>query len=203
MAKAKTKNATRKRDYKAEYQRRVQRGLAKGLSKSQSRGHPKIKEVLVTGKKRKKISLSRVQIALRELKHGASIKVAAKSSGISSEQLSRYISENNLAYRKGRRWRIRASLPRQMRILTNHKAKDIIITDIKTASLIGHYNNDLKKFRLTNKAEFLDKYKGITVTDGTGETYLLETDPNNIREILFAENQSPEEIYKFILPMGG
>lgn len=193
----------RQRDYRVEYQRRVQRGIAKGLSKSQSRGHPKIKESLIAEKRRSKINLSRVQIALQELKHGSPLKVAAKSSGLPQERLRRYIGEHDLAYRKGRRWRIRANLPRQMRIFTNGSAKDIIITDAKTASLVGRYNNDIKKFRLTNNPKHLELYKGISVPDGTGETYPLETDPNNIREVLFAENPSPEQIYKFVLPMEG
>jgi hypothetical protein len=168
-----------------------------------SNGHPKIKETLATGKRRTKINISRIQIALHELKHGSSLSAAAKSSGLPQERLRQYIGEHNLAYRKGRRWRIRANLPRQMRIFTNHRVKDIIITSAKTASLVAHYNNDLKKFRLTNKIEHLEKYKGVSVTDGTGETYPLETDPNNIRELLFAENPSPEQIYKFVLPMEG
>ena len=192
----------RNRDYKAEYARRKARGLAKGLSVAQSRGHPRIGESNVSPKRRKKIGAVQFNRALKELSRGSTMREASRFSGIPYDRLRGDSNQYGWVVRDGRRWRISDTLERQVAIFSDRSLKEIRVTDPQTLSLIGHYNNDIGKFRETNNVAFLEKYKGVAVTDKAGRSYPLETDPNNIYEILFAENPRPEEIYNFVPPAG-
>ena len=65
----------------------------------------------------------------------------------------------------------------KMRILTNTGIEDATVSDRQTASMIGHYWNDVRQFLSTGDTSVLDPYVGVVI-DGFG----VETDPDLIEE---------------------
>src|SRR5215208_3982320 len=96
--------AKRKRDYKAEYRRRIERGLAKGLSKSQARGHPRSGERHSSTRTSTPRYDRRLEMGLKEMRRGKSLKASARSAHVAPERLRTYDAiQTGLVHKEGRR----------------------------------------------------------------------------------------------------
>lgn len=187
----------RQRDYRAEYQRRVAHGLTKGLSRSQARGHPKAKEKSV--RKPRLISDEAFQISLRALQDGKTLAQAAAEIRVSPERLRNQARELGVIRRKGRRWIVRANLPRQMLIYSNGKAFAITIGTFRNASKVGRYMAAVRRFLRSNDPAQLKPFIGKSVTDKNGASHIFETNPNTLYRLSASGSESFEQVYRIII----
>lgn len=191
--------ASNDRNYRAEYLRRLARAAARGLSKSQARGHAKIGEGRVSTRAPPKVPDKRLQIALQQLKSGASLSKAAREGGISSERLRHYVAETKLATKRGRRWVFRdKNLNWQALIYTEGRSQIVQVSKAKEISTIGKYHNAVKRFFRTKRPVALKKFVGVSITDASRQRFLLETNPNALLRLRNSGEPSYEEIYKLI-----
>jgi hypothetical protein len=188
----------RERNYKAEYARRVARGAARGLSRSQSRGHPKAAEPAAKGIK--PIPDKRLQMALQSLRHeDVTFADAARAARVSPERLRKFTLERNLIERTGRRWRVRADLPRQVPIFSRGRALSIKVSSFQEASHAGKYMSAVGQFLQSNSIKFLEPFGGVSIRDSAGHSYLLETRPNTLYRLNTTSEHSFEHIYRIVI----
>jgi len=95
--------ARRKRDYKAEYRRRIERGLAKGLSRSQARGHPRSDERHASTRTSTPRYDRRLEMGIKEMRKGMSLKASARSAHVAPERLRTYDAIQTAVVHKERR----------------------------------------------------------------------------------------------------
>ena len=98
--------AKRQRDYRKEYARRVALAAQKGLSRSAARGHPRAGERRKPATGRAVDPNSREERALKMMRHGASLRDAARHYRMSQERLRAYLKETTGATRENGRWKI-------------------------------------------------------------------------------------------------
>lgn len=186
-----------KRDYKAEYRRRIERGFAKGLSRSQARGHPAAKERNI--RKPRPIKDEAFQISLKALRSGKTLAEAAKEIRVSPERLRNQAKERGAIRKKGRRWVVRNTLPRQMLIYTDGEARSITIGRFSYASKLGRYMAAVKRFLRSNDPDHLKPFIGQSVKDSSDNIYIFETNPNALYRIAASGSESFEQIYRIII----
>lgn len=187
----------RQRDYRAEYQRRVARGLTKGLSRSQARGHPKAKEKPV--RKQRPIGDAAFQISLRALRSGKTLAQAAAEIRVSPERLRNQARELGVIKRKGRRWIVRANLPRQMLLYSSGEAFAITVGTFRNASKVGRYMAAVRRFLRSNDPEHLKPFIGKSVTDKSGVSHIFETNPNTLYRLSASGSESFEQVYRIVI----
>ena len=186
-----------KRDYRAEYQRRIERGLTKGLSRSQARGHPKAKEKNI--RKPRPIADDAFQISLKALRSGKTLAEAAATIRVSPERLRNQAKERGVIRRQGRRWVVKATLPRRMLIYSEGEASAIIVGTFHNASKVGRYMAAVRKFLRRNNPAYLKPFIGKSVTDKNGKSYIFETNPNAIYRLSASGGESFEQVYRIII----
>jgi hypothetical protein len=186
-----------KRDFRAEYASRIARGRARGLTKSQARGHAKAAETFL--RPSKPISDSRLQLALRTLREEHNFAAAARAGKIAPERLRKYALEKGLIEKDGRRWRVKAELPRRMLLFTDGKAATITVAEFESASLIGRFMSAAGRFLETNKLELLVSFVGISVKDIAGKEHPFETRPNVLYRLTAGGGESFEQIYRIVV----
>ncbi|HEX4737732.1 MAG TPA: hypothetical protein VH331_09230 [Allosphingosinicella sp.] len=187
----------RQRDFRAEYQRRLARAQAKGFSRSQARGHARAGEPPLRARKPVE-SDDRLEAALKALRRTGTQSSAAKEAGVSPERLRRFLRENVLAERQGRRWRITDRRPRQMRVLSDGQAKMLTVNGFDEASVIGSHLAAVQRFLETNDMAELEPFVRRSVTDAAGKTHVLETDPNSLYRLAAAGSEGFEQVYRLI-----
>lgn len=185
------------RDYRAEYERRLARAAAKGLSRSQARGHAKAGEVPIRAREAVQ-SDERLEAALKALRRTGKQGDAAKEAGVSPERLRRFLRENALAERRGRRWQITDRRLRQMRVLTGGQSKMLTISGFDPASVIGSHLAAVRRFIESNDIAELEPFEGRSIKDAAGKSHPLETDPNSLYRLAAAGSEGFEQVYRLI-----
>jgi hypothetical protein len=187
-----------KRDYKAEYQRRLERAAARGLSRSQARGHARAGETPIRSKPVR--SDDRLEAALKALHATGSQGAAAKAANVSPERFRRFLRENGLAKRQGRKWDFSGDrIPRRMTVFTSGKSLELLLDGFDQASLNGAHQSAVRAFINSNDIDLLRGFEGKFVRDTAGRFHPLETDPNRLHRIAAADDQVFHEIYRLII----
>jgi hypothetical protein len=188
----------RQRDYKAEYARRIKRGRAKGLSRSQARGHPGSRERLASQPAQAPTYSRQLEAGFQAIERGKTLSAAAKEIHVSPERLRRYLTEQRIAEKRGRRW---MPLPdngvRQMPLYTRGEARTVQVNRAQ-ASDIGRYMAAVGKFLSQNEPWILLPYADRGVTDIRGRYHPFETDPNTLYRLSHTGADSFEQIYRII-----
>lgn len=187
----------RKRDYKGEYQRRIANAAKRGLSRSQARGHARSGERPIRPKPIK--SDDRLEAALKRLREIGNQGRAAKDVGVSAERLRRFVRENSLAERRGKRWHITDKRSRRMTVISRGEAREITLRDFDQASLNGKHLAAVGAFLRTNDIDLLSPFDGQAVIDAKGKAHPLETDPNALYRLAHAGGEVFHEVYRLIL----
>jgi hypothetical protein len=191
--------AKRKRDYKAEYRRRIERGLAKGLSKSQARGHPGSGEKHASARTSTPRYDRRLEMGLKEMRKGKSLKAAARSAHVAPERLRTYATQTGVVQKERRRWVVKDDhRPRQIQIFSGGQAHEITVSGYAESEFVGRYMAAVKEFLRTNDAANLQPFKGEWVTDINGKPYLLETNENALYRLHASGVEPFEQVYKIV-----
>lgn len=185
------------RNYQAEYARRLERALARGLSRSQARGHAKPSEAPIKPK-RVKTDTATLEAALKSLYSGGSLQRAAADNHVSVERLRKYLSDQGLAKRAGRKWIVTDERQREMTVMTDGRARSLILKNLDSASLNGRHLAAVGQFLDSNNAYLLTPFVGLSVADSSGATHILETDPNALYRIANSGSQVFEHVYRLI-----
>lgn len=187
----------RQRDFKAEYQRRIVNAAKRGLSRSQARGHARTGEATI--KTRPLASDHKLEAALKELRKSRNQALAAKSAGVSSERLRRFLRENSLIEGRGSTLKISDKRHRDMMVLSNGDAREIRLRDFEQASLNGRHLAAVRNFLNSNDLDFLTEFEGQSVIDAKGKAHPLETDPNALHRLAGAGDSVFHEIYRLLV----
>ncbi len=191
--------AKRKRDYKAEYRRRIEQGLAKGLSKSQARGHPRSGERHPSARTSKPRYDRRLEMGLKEMRRGKSLKAAARSAHVAPERLRTYAQGTGVVHKEGRRWVVKDDhRPRRVQVFSGGRAHEITVAGYAEAELVGRYMAAVKTFLDTNDPSNLRPFVGEWVSDVNGKPYLLETRPNILYRLDASGVEPFEQIYRIV-----
>lgn len=187
----------RTRNFKAEYQRRIANAAKRGLSRSQARGHARAGEAPI--RRTAVRSDDKLEAALKRLRQMNNQARAAKEAGVSAERFRRFLRDNSLAERRGRRWQITDNRHRQMTVITGGEERQITLRDAAQASLNGEHLNAVKAFLRTNDIDLLRPFEGRDVLDAKGKAHRLETNPNALYRLSHAGSEVFHEIYRLIL----
>lgn len=187
----------RQRDFKAEYQRRIANAAKRGLSRSQARGHARTGEATI--KSRPLASDRKLEAALKELRKSRNQTLAAKSAGVSSERLRRFLRDNALIEGRGSTLKISDNRNRDMMVLSDGEARELRLRDFDQASLNGRHLAAVRNFLNSNDRDFLTEFEGQSVIDAKGKAHPLETDPNTLHRIAAAGDAVFHEIYRLII----
>ena len=186
----------RQRDYKAEYQRRIARGLKRGLSRAQARGHAKANETPISG--RKVAPDPNIEAAIRELNQGRSMTAAAREQHISAERLRRFLVQEDLADKEGRRWIPRDQRPRRVPVMTRGQFRVLTVDGYQQARIVGEHHNAVGQFVRSNDVSVIEPFVGLVVRGANGKTHPLETDPNALHRIAAMDTPPFHEIYEIV-----
>jgi len=191
------------------YKRRIERlhALHPQVSLSQLRSHPRGREkplsrlkpkplsklnwdFLFPKQKRTRVKSAKVLRLMR--KKGYSLTKASREVGISPKTVERH---TGALKRDVHRWKAKKydSLSRVMDINEDGKSVWIEVKDSRHASLIGKYQNAVKKFLESDDETILKPFRNKRVKDINGNWHTLDTDPDRLYDI--RERRVDEEFY--------
>jgi hypothetical protein len=191
--------ARRKRDFAKEYYSRITRGTQRGLTRSQARGHPGPGERLVSQPTKPSSYSRQLEAGFKAIREGKPLAAAAREIHVSSERLRRYLREQGIAERRGRRWvALDDNRPRRMLMYSNGEARTVTV-DRPAASDIGTYMSAASHFLNTNLPIFLQPFEDLGVIDIRGIYHPFETDPNTLYRLAHSGDETFEQVYRIIL----
>lgn len=124
--------------------------------------------------------------------------MAARTSHVSTERLRRYLTQEQIGEIKGRRWVTSDSRLRRVPVLTGGRQRAVIVEGYEPARLAGQHHDAVRNFLGTNQLGFLKPFEGKTIRSSKGQTFLLETDPNQLHEIAAKDTPPFHEIYEIV-----
>jgi hypothetical protein len=139
-----------------------------------------------------------LQRALRALRQDKSLTAAAKAAHVSPERLKRVAVSKGAITKDRRRWVVNPRLPRGVRLFSRGRAIEIIMSR-ESASLAGAYMNAIGKFVSSPDPALLAPFVGQSVTDVSGQSHPLETNPNVLYRLLHASGETFESIYRIVV----
>lgn len=182
---------------KTAYTRRIERlhALAPKLSLSKL-GRLKVSSLDLSKKGWKSLNPEQIydrRLALdikRLMKKGYSFTGATNEVGLGRSDAIKHLGKT--IKRSGSRWAVNSydTIQRGMIIYENGVQKGIVVTNSKDAELIGKYHNAVKQYLKTGDKSFLKSFKKLTIKDANGVKHKFETDPEKIREIEEAKEDS-------------
>lgn len=198
--------ARRKRDYRKEYARRIQSALARGLSRAQARGHPPAGTFYTSrpGAKPGRLKTdARMEAAINAIRAGETLSAAAKRIRVGRERLSAYAKEHAGAVRTGRTWTFRDNRTRRIPIISAEAPNPIKIRvrGSEPAALAGRHYAEAGK-ALEDQSlfpAFIERWSGVTITDASGRTHPLATDPNHLYRAFNADEVDWSRIYRLYM----
>lgn len=124
-----------------------------------------------------------------EVKSGKSLEAASKAYRMKPETVRRHIDG---FVKEAGRWRVKRVVKNEMsmRIYSRGREKQILVPDVRQASIIGRYNNAVKNFLRTHDESFLTPFVGQSIKDSQGVAHRLETDA---KELYMLWERKPEE----------
>jgi hypothetical protein len=170
----------------------------RGFTRAQGRGHAKAGETPIRAPPPRAASLARLEAALKELRRTQSQARAASEAGVSAERFRKFIRENELAKRQGRKWVFDDQRPREMTAFTTTGPRVLTVAGFDQTSLIGRHEAAVKNFLNTNDASLLAPFKGQSVKDMSGRTHFLETRPNTIHRLANSAFEAFEMVYRLV-----
>jgi hypothetical protein len=186
----------RKRDYKREYQIRLNRAKLRGFSRSQARGHAKAGETPIRAPPERAATMASLEAALKAFRRSHSQSRAASEVGVSAERFRKFLRENELARREGRKWVFTDQRTREITAITTSGIRHLEVEGFEPASLIGRHSSAVKTLLDTNDLSVLAPFLGATVKDRRGKTHALETRPNTLYRLAAADGEGFEQIYR-------
>lgn len=186
------------RDYRTEYRRRLERASAAGLSRSQARGHPRPGEPPVRALVSPEETADRLNKALRVLRATNNQALSARSQGVSVNRFRKFLRQQGLATRSGRRWEVTDERPRQVVAISDGRQKLITVAGFDRASEVMQHRHAVASFLDTNDPAHLQPWEGWAVLDTAGRAHRLETRPNVLYRLAAAGNEGFENVYRLI-----
>ncbi len=184
----------RKRNYKQEYRRRKALGKRRGLSRAAARGHAR------AGERTRPAGIATnprgpEESGLKMMKHGSSLKAAARANRISQERLRRYLRENTESSRIGKAWTIIDLRRFHLSIYSRGQIVEVWLSDAE-ATKAGEYLSAVGRFLPTGDASVLKPFVGDGVRDTAGNFHPFETRENKLYQLDTTGELSVPEIYK-------
>jgi hypothetical protein len=141
----------------------------------------------------------RLQRALKELREKRSLTAAAKAARVSPERLRAAGITKGAIEKQGRRWTVKADLPRRVLIYSEGREHIITVDNFAEARIAGQYIDAVGRFLTTADPNFLKPFEGASVSDRAGRAYPLETRPNALFRLRKRTRTTFEEIYRIVV----
>ena len=142
---------------------------------------------------------AKLEAALRILRETNNQASAAKNAGVAPERFRRFLREQSLAHREGRRWTFTDQRPRLVLAITNGRERSITVAGFDAASLVMQHRAAVKDFLEFNEISHLEPFVGVSIRDISGKHHLLETRPNVLYRLANAGGEAFETIYRLVI----
>jgi hypothetical protein len=142
---------------------------------------------------------TKLQHALQVLRQDKTLAAAARAAHVSPERLKREAARKGGIKRRKRRWIVNPDLPRRMPIYSRGRQIVVTVGDFPSASLIGRHMSAVGKFLKSNDQKLLQPFVGQSVTDISGKSYPLETNPNTLYRLGSAGGETFEQVYRIVV----
>ena len=197
----------RARNYKSEYARRIRNATSRGLTKSQARGHPgptqKSASAVRTGAKPAKVDWT-LEAAIKEMRNGATLVVAARQAHVGRERLAAYAKRHAGAASQAGHWTFHDHRTRHvyMAAAGEHNLLTLRVPGHDPASLAGeHFAESVAVMENPDLLPaFVEKWAGVSIPDVKGKTRFFETDLNALFRMHFGEEPDWTRIYHIEMP---
>ena len=119
------------------------------------------------------------------MRGGKSLAESAKQVGIDSRTVQRHLGNAIVKTARGYIAKARDKISREMFIKAKEMDGDvpIVIKDSRIASIIGRYNNAVRRLLHNADAASLKEFEGVRIKDASGLSFVFETNAERILEM--------------------